>query len=47
MLAYVFWHWRSAEIAEAEYVARQLDFHRALGAERSPGFLGSRRRRRR
>jgi hypothetical protein len=42
MLAYVFWHWRRAEVAAAAYEAVQRRFHAALAAAPPPGFTGSR-----
>ena len=41
MLAYVFWHWKQAEITATDYEQRQRAFHAALAAAPSPGFLGS------
>ena len=41
MLAYVFWHTRDARVDDREYVARLLDFHRALAARKPPGYLRS------
>jgi len=41
MLAYVFWHWRQPDIAAADYESRQRDFHDALRASPSPGFVRS------
>ncbi|MFL5496090.1 MAG: hypothetical protein ACJ8DC_17025 [Gemmatimonadales bacterium] len=40
-LAYVFWHWRRAEVSEASYVELQRRFHAALAAAPPIGFLGS------
>jgi hypothetical protein len=40
-LAYVFWHWRRAEVSEVAYVELQRHFHAALAAAPPPGFLGS------
>jgi hypothetical protein len=42
MLAYVFWHWRRAELSAADYEALQRRFHGALEAAPPIGFLGSR-----
>jgi hypothetical protein len=41
LLAYVFWHWKQAEIAATDYENRQRAFHAALAAVPSSGFLGS------
>src|SRR5947209_302970 len=41
LLAYVFWHWRQAEIAARAYETRQRAFHAALAAAPPAGFLGS------
>jgi hypothetical protein len=41
LLAYVFWHWKQAEITATDYEHRQRAFHAALAAAPSPGFLGS------
>ena len=41
MLAYVFWHWKQAEITAKDYENRQRAFHAALGAAPPSGFLGS------
>jgi hypothetical protein len=41
VLAYVFWHWKQAEITATDYEHRQRAFHAALTAAPSPGFLGS------
>lgn len=41
MLAYVFWHWKQAEITVKDYESRQRAFHAALAAAPSAGFLGS------
>lgn len=41
MLAYVFWHWRRAEVPAAEYERRQRAFHDALAAAPPDGFLRS------
>ncbi|HEV8357795.1 MAG TPA: hypothetical protein VGQ17_13665 [Gemmatimonadales bacterium] len=38
MLAYVFWHWKQAGVAVADYEAAQRGFHAALAAEPPPGF---------
>lgn len=40
-LAYVFWHWKKAEVAAKEYELRQRAFHAALASAPSPGFHGS------
>jgi hypothetical protein len=40
-LAYVFWHWKQAEITAKDYENRQRAFHAALAAAPSSGFLGS------
>jgi hypothetical protein len=42
MLAYVFWHWRRAEVSAADYEALQRRFHAALQAAPPAGFLSSR-----
>jgi hypothetical protein len=42
MLAYVFWHWRRADVSAVAYEALQRRFHAALGAAPPAGFLGSR-----
>lgn len=41
MLAYVFWHWKRAEITAQEYATRQRAFHAALASAPPAGFLGS------
>jgi hypothetical protein len=41
LLAYVFWHWKQAGIAEEEYEMRQRNFHAALTAAPSSGFVQS------
>jgi hypothetical protein len=41
LLAYVFWHWKQAEITTTDYEHRQYAFHAALAAAPSAGFLGS------
>ena len=41
LLAYVFWHWKQAEITTKDYAHRQRAFHAALAAAPSSGFLGS------
>ena len=41
MLAYVFWHWKRAEISSNDYANRQRAFHAALAAAPSPGLRGS------
>ena len=38
MLAYVFWHQRNRAVAREEDQARLAEFHRALQAQRPPGF---------
>ena len=40
-LAYVFWHWRRAEVSAASYVELQRRFHAALATAPPTGFLGS------
>jgi hypothetical protein len=40
-LAYVFWHWRRAEVAEPLYVELQRRFHAALAEAPPIGFHGS------
>jgi hypothetical protein len=42
MLAYVFWHWRRADVAPVAYEVLQRRFHAALEAAPPPGFLRSR-----
>jgi hypothetical protein len=42
MLAYVFWHWPASGVERDRYVARLVEFHRALRAAPPPGFRGSR-----
>jgi hypothetical protein len=42
MLAYVFWHWRRADISSAVYDRTQQRFHRALADAPPTGFLRSR-----
>ena len=42
MLAYVFWHWRRADVSAAPYETLQRRFHAALAAAPPPGFLRSR-----
>jgi hypothetical protein len=37
-LAYVFWHWPSAQVNAAEYESRQRDFHTALRDAPPRGF---------
>lgn len=39
MLAYVFWHWRTASVERAEYEASLLDFQRALERAAPRGWL--------
>lgn len=41
MLAYVFWHWKRADIPVADYEERLAQFHLALRASPSPGLTGS------
>ncbi len=41
-LAYVFWHCRRSDVGEIKYEALLATFHRALNANRAPGFGGSR-----
>jgi hypothetical protein len=41
LLAYVFWHWKQAEVTATDYEHRQCAFHAALAAALSSGFLGS------
>lgn len=41
MLAYVFWHWKRAEISAQEYSRRQRAFHTTLASSPSAGFLES------
>jgi hypothetical protein len=41
LLAYVFWHWKQAAIAQADYESRQRDFHAALASAPSEGFVAS------
>ncbi len=41
MLAYVFWHWPSADSAAAEYENLQRAFHTALAESAPSGFVGS------
>ena len=41
MLAYVFYHWKRAEVAAADYEHRLRDFHRALNEAPPPGFSHS------
>jgi hypothetical protein len=41
LLAYVFWHWKQAEITAKEYENRQRAFHVALAAAPPAGFLRS------
>jgi hypothetical protein len=41
MLAYVFWHWRRPSVSVEEYETAQRDFHAALAAAPSAGFLRS------
>lgn len=38
MLAYVFWHWKRAEVSAPAYERLQRAFHEALAAAPSPGF---------
>jgi hypothetical protein len=41
LLAYVFWHWKQAAIAQSDYESRQRDFHSALASAPSEGFVAS------
>ncbi len=41
MLAYVFWHWKQAEVDARDYETRQRAFHAALASAPSAGFLRS------
>ncbi len=41
LLAYVFWHWRRAQVNEPDYEARQKGFHAALSAAPPDGFIRS------
>jgi hypothetical protein len=41
VLAYVFWHWRRAEVESASYVERLIAFHEALRRAAPPGFQAS------
>jgi hypothetical protein len=41
LLAYVFWHWKQADITAKDYENHQRSFHAALVATPSSGFLGS------
>ena len=41
MLAYVFWHWPSEDVATDRYVERLIAFHRTMTASPCPGFHGS------
>lgn len=41
MLAYIFWHRPRGDVIPDEYERRLRAFHEALGANPSPGFLGS------
>jgi hypothetical protein len=41
LLAYVFWHWRRANVAAEEYEARQRAFQTSMAAARVSGFSGS------
>lgn len=41
MLAYVFWHWKAAEVRSADYEARQRAFHAALDVTPPGGFQSS------
>lgn len=41
LLAYVFWHWKQAEMTAKAYEDRQRAFHAALAAAPPSGFLGS------
>jgi hypothetical protein len=42
VLAYVFWHWRRADVTPPDYEALQRRFHAALEAAPPDGFLASR-----
>lgn len=41
MLAYVFYHWKRSEVAEADYEQHLRDFHTALKQAPSAGFSNS------
>lgn len=41
MLAYVFWHWKQAEVASTDYEGRQRAFHAALAAAPPADFRES------
>ncbi|HVS20416.1 MAG TPA: hypothetical protein VHD88_01145 [Pyrinomonadaceae bacterium] len=41
MLAYVFWHWPSAEVNSEAYQKALLEFHQSLSAHKPAGFLYS------
>ncbi len=41
MLAYVFWHWPRPDVAQDNYERDLATFHKALGANKPPGFLRS------
>jgi hypothetical protein len=41
LLAYVFWHWRRADVDVEEYESRQRAFHASLAAAPLRGFNGS------
>jgi hypothetical protein len=41
VLAYVFWHWRQSSVERDAYEAAQQEFHRALTASPSVGFIRS------
>ena len=41
MLAYVFWHWKSARVDAADYEDRQRAFHATLRADPPEGFVSS------
>ena len=40
-LAYVFWHWKQADVAAKDYETRQRTFHAALSASPPTGYLES------
>lgn len=41
MIAYVFWHWKKADVGAADYEERQRRFHAALAASPPEGFSRS------
>jgi hypothetical protein len=41
MLAYVFWHWKRADVSAPDYEERLRQFHRALSDSPPPGFSQS------